>query len=140
MIFRQHFWKVFDHSRDGRSTDKQLLTLTQGRRTAAKYALAFRTLAAQTTWTKDPLKVHFRKGLSHELQTELSCRDEGRTLNQFIELSIQIDSLLRSRRPSSGRTTMTVSDNHEPMQVDTYHLSPEKRDHRINYRLCLFLW
>lgn len=33
---------------------------------------------------------------------------------------------------------MTVSDIHEPMQVDTYHLSPEERDHRINHRLCLY--
>ncbi len=68
--FLQRFREVFDHSKDGRSADEQLLTLNQGRRTAAEYAMSFRTLAAQTTWTEDPLKVHFRKGLNHDLQTE----------------------------------------------------------------------
>ncbi len=86
-VFLQRFREVFDHSKDGRSGDEQLLTLTQCRRTAAEYALSFRTLAAQTTWTEDPLKGHFHKGLNHDLQTELACRDEGRTLDQFIELT-----------------------------------------------------
>lgn len=72
-IFLQCFREVFGHPNDGRSADEQLLTLTQGRRTATEYAFSFRTLATQTTWNEDPLKVHFRKGLSHELQTELDC-------------------------------------------------------------------
>ncbi len=75
--FLQRFREVFDHPKDGRSPDELLLTLSQGRRSAAEYALAFRTLAAQTTWTEDPLKVHYRKGLNHDLQTELACRDKG---------------------------------------------------------------
>ncbi len=136
--FLQRFREVFDHSKDGRSADEQLLTLSQGRRTAAEYAMSFRTLAAQTTWTEDPLKVHFRKGLNHDLQTELACRDEGKTLDQFIDITIQIDNLLRSQRPSTRAPSMTVSDSHEPMQVDTYHISSEERDRRINHRLCLY--
>lgn len=63
---------------------------------AAEYALAFRTLAAQTNWVSDTLKVCFRRGLSHELQTELACRDEGKSLEQFIELAIHVDNLIRS--------------------------------------------
>lgn len=71
---------------------------------------------------EDTMKVQFRKGLNHDLQTELVCRVEGRTLDQFIDLTIQIDNLLRSRRPSTRAPMMTVSDNHEPMQVDIYHI------------------
>ncbi len=71
--FLQRFREVFDHPKDGRSPDELLMTLSQGRKPAAEYALAFRTLAAQTKWTEDPLKVHYRKGLNHELQTELAC-------------------------------------------------------------------
>ncbi len=128
------FREVFDHSKDGRSGDEQLLTLTQCRRTAAEYALSFRTLAAQTTWTEDPLKGHFHKGLNHDLQTELACRDEGRTLDQFIELTTFSDlDTPRTRAP-----VMTVSDRPEPMQVDTHHISPEERDHHINHQLCLY--
>ncbi len=62
------------------------------------YALSFRALSAQTEWSDDPLKLRFRKGLSAELQSELACRDEGKSLDQFIDLAIRIDNLIRSRR------------------------------------------
>ncbi len=80
----------------------------------------------------------FDRGLNHELQAELACRDEGRTLNQFIELAIQIDNLLSARRPTTRITTRALPDSHEPMQVDTYHISAEERDCRIAQRLCLY--
>ena len=57
----------------------------------------FGTLAAQTSWVNDTLKVIFRRGLTHELQSELACRDEGRNLDEFINLTIQIDSDLVER-------------------------------------------
>ncbi len=136
--FLQRFREVFDHPRDGRSPDELLLTMSQGSRSAAEYALAFRTLAAQTTWTEDPLRVHYRKGLNHDLQTELACRDEGRSLDNYIELSIQIDNLLRARR-STTRTALRASpDTQEPMQVDSHHISPEERSRRITHHLCLY--
>lgn len=68
-------WEVFEHSKEGKGAGDRLLKLTQGRSTAAEYALTFRTLAAQTDWTHGALKVIFRRGLSHELQAELACRD-----------------------------------------------------------------
>ncbi len=136
--FLQRFCEVFDHPKEGRGAGELLLTLSQGKRTAADYALAFRTLAAQTTWTEDPLKVHFRRGLNHELQAELACRDEGRTLNQFIELTIQIDNLLRARQPTTRITTRALHESHEPMQVDAYHISVEERVHHNVQHLCLF--
>ncbi len=97
--FMQQFREVFDHAVDGKEAGEQLLALRQGSSTAADYALTFRTLAAQTGWANDPLKLLFRKGLTTDLQSELACRDEGRTLEQFIELTIRIDNLMRSRRP-----------------------------------------
>ncbi len=95
--FMQQFREVFDHAVDGKEVGEQLLALRQGSSTAADYALTFRTLAAQTGWANDPLKLLFRKGLTTDLQSELACRDEGRTLEQFIELTIRIDNLMRSR-------------------------------------------
>ncbi len=135
--FLQRFREVFDHPRDGRSPDELLLTISQGRRSAAEYALAFRTLAAQT-WTEHPLKVHYRKGLNHDLQTELACRDEGRSLENYIELSIQIDNLLRARRSMTRTALRAPPDTQEPMQVDTHHISPEERNRRITHNLCLY--
>ncbi len=136
--FLQRFREVFDHPKDGRSPDELLLTLSQGRKSAAEYALAFRTLAAQTTWTEDPLKVHYRKGLNHDLQTELAYRDEGKSLDQYVELSIQIDNLLRTRRPTVRTALRAPPDTQEPMQVDINHISSEERNRRITHHLCLY--
>lgn len=54
-----------------------------------------------------------------ELQAELACRDEGKTLNDFIDLAIQIDNLIRTRRP--GRVTVPEIQigSPEPMQLGT---------------------
>lgn len=57
--FLQQFCEVFEHSMERGDAGEQLLTLTQGRSSAAEYALSFRTLAAQTTWVEDTLKLLF---------------------------------------------------------------------------------
>jgi hypothetical protein len=149
-IFLQRFREVFEHSREGKSAGDRLLELSQGKLTAAEYALNFRTLAAQTTWVNDTLKAIFRRGLTHELQSELACRDEGRDLDEFINLAIQIDNLVRSRRAShrsvsaprhipSPRASETLPvDATEPMQVNAYHLSEEERERRITHHLCMY--
>ncbi len=77
---------------------EELIALRQGNSTAADYTLTFRTLAAQTGWENEPLRLLYRKGLNEELQSELACRNEGRTLEQFMELTIRIDNLMLSRR------------------------------------------
>ncbi|KAL0190863.1 hypothetical protein M9458_013561, partial [Cirrhinus mrigala] len=127
----------------GKSAGEQLLALTQGEGTAAEFALAFRTLAAQTTWVEDTLKLLFRRGLSMDLQTELACRDEGRSLKEFIELTIHIDNLIRSRRQiRSGNPSFATGSSSalhsEPMQIGYTCLSPEERERRMRLRLCLY--
>ncbi len=89
--------EVFEHSASGKEAGEELLALRQGKDTAADYSLTFRTLAAQTGWESGLLKLLYRKGLSAELQSELACRDEGRTLEEFINIAIRLDNLLRSR-------------------------------------------
>lgn len=81
--FLQNFREVFDHPTGGKSAGEHLLVLTQGEGTAAEFALAFRTLAAQTTWVEDTLKLLFCRGLNADLQAELACRDEGRSLKEL---------------------------------------------------------
>ncbi len=76
-----------------------------------------------------------------ELQSELACRDEGRSLDQFIDLAIQIDNLVRSRRQPrflSASASMTSPPEPEPMQVGFTHLSTEERERRISHNLCLY--
>ncbi len=87
-----------------------------------------------------PLKLLYRKGLSAELQLELACRDEGRTLEKFINITICIDNLLCSRRSSrspltSGSTTVSEP---EPMHIGITRLSSEEKERRIRNHLCLY--
>ncbi|KAL0151605.1 hypothetical protein M9458_053088 [Cirrhinus mrigala] len=140
--FLQRFREVFDHPSGGKNAGEQLLALSQGSSTAAEYALNFRTLAAQTTWVEDTLKLLFRRGLNTDLQTELACRDEGRGLEEFIELAIHIDNLIRSRRPSRFNTlnlpSISPPNTHsEPMQLGFTRLTTEERERRIRLHLCL---
>ncbi|KAG1928582.1 retrotransposable element [Pimephales promelas] len=126
--FIQQFRQVFEHTTEKGDAADQLLNLTQGKETAADYALTFRTLAAQTNWVEDTLKTLFRRGLTNELQSELACRDEGKTLNEYITLAIQVDNLMRSRRkPRVPVQSSLVATNHpEPMQLGLTHISPEE--------------
>ncbi len=140
--FIQRFKEVFEHPAGGKEAGEQLISLRQRGSSAADYALSFRTLAAQTGWPDYPLKLHFRKGLSAELQSKLACRDEGKTLDQFIDLAIRIDNLLRSRRQprfSSAPVGNTAPPpDPEPMQIGFTHLSKEERERRMRKNLCLY--
>ncbi len=96
--------------------------------------------AAQTTWVEDTLKLLFRKGLNAELQSELACRDEGSTLSQFIELTIHLDNLIRSRRTvrSVSRSPPRSQNAVEPMQLGFTPLTPQERERRMQNQLCLY--
>ncbi|KAI2665369.1 Transposon Tf2-9 polyprotein [Labeo rohita] len=119
------------------------MALRQGRRTAADYALTFRTLAAQSGWNDGPLKLHYRKGLNPDLQVELACRDEGLPLEQFIDLSIRVDNIMRARKPSrlltpTPHASSVVDTTPEPMQIGKTKLSSEERERRLRSNLCLY--
>ncbi|KAL0195064.1 hypothetical protein M9458_008636, partial [Cirrhinus mrigala] len=141
--FLQKFKEVFQPSPESSEAGKQIVALRQGRRTAADYALEFRTLAAQSGWNDGPLKLHYRKGLNQDLQVELACRDEGLTLNQYIDLSIRIDNVMRSHKPNRPLTNVfqtqpSTPSVPEPMQLGTTKLTVEERERRICNNLCLY--
>ncbi|XP_052001342.1 uncharacterized protein ccser2a isoform X1 [Xyrauchen texanus] len=133
--FMQSLIDVFDHPECGKSTGEQLLALRQGNRTAADYTLTFRTLATQTGWLECTLKLLFRQGLSADLQSELACRDEGVSLDQFISLAIRVDNLICFRRPARWLPQPTPAPQRqaapEPMQLHRTHLTPEERERRL---------
>ncbi|KAI2666797.1 Transposon Tf2-6 polyprotein [Labeo rohita] len=99
--FLQRFKEVFQPSTESGEAGEQIVALRQGRRTAADYALSFRTLAAQSGWNDEPLKLHYRRGLHPDLQVELACRDEDLSLEQYIDLSIRVDNVMRARRSTA---------------------------------------
>ncbi|XP_053499602.1 uncharacterized protein LOC128619445 [Ictalurus furcatus] len=92
------FRTVFDHSPDNRETGEDLLSLVQGSRCVADYALEFRTVAARSGWNQPALKAMFRRGLNADIVTELACRDDQLTFDSLINVAIRLDRLLRSRR------------------------------------------
>ncbi|KAL0188100.1 hypothetical protein M9458_015199, partial [Cirrhinus mrigala] len=96
--FLKCFWEVLEHFAYGGEAREQLL--------ATDYAFTFRTLAAQTGWKDEPLKLLYREGLTMELHSELACHNEGRTLIEYIDLSIRIDNLSATAVPEA-----------EPMQI-----------------------
>lgn len=133
---------MFEHPTGGKEVGEQLLALRQGTSSVAEYALTFRTLAAQTGWQESPLKLLFRKGLNTDLQSELACRDEDKTLDQFIELAIRVDNVVRARRPfRQFNPTVAQTSETEPMQIGVTrvtHLSTEEKERRIQQNLCLY--
>lgn len=56
--------------------------------------------------------------------------------------AIHIDNLIWSRKPTACHTnrptTQTLPKYAEPMQVDTYHISVEKREYCIGHHFCLY--
>ncbi|KAI2645023.1 Retrotransposon-derived protein PEG10 [Labeo rohita] len=103
----------------------------------------YRPPAAQSGWNDRPLKLHYRKGLNPDLQVELACRDEGLTLEQYIDLSIRVDNVMRARKSSRlltsvPQTTPTSEAVPEPMQIGTTKLSMEERERRLRGNLCLY--
>ncbi len=86
------------------------------------------------------LKLLFRRGLNLDLQLELACRDEGRSLSEFIELVIQIDNLIRSRRSTriSPHYMFETTTTAEPMQLGFTHITAEERECRMQNQLCFY--
>ncbi|KAI2660465.1 Transposon Tf2-6 polyprotein [Labeo rohita] len=94
-------------------------------------------------WNDGPLKLHYRKGLNADLQVELACRDEGLPLEQYIDLSIRVDNIMRSRKPNRQFVTApppipAVETAPEPMQIGATKLSVEERERRLRGNLCLY--
>ncbi|KAI2651010.1 Retrotransposon-derived protein PEG10 [Labeo rohita] len=141
--FLQRFKEVFQPSTESGEAGELIMALQQGRRTAADYALSFRTLAAQSGWDDEPLKLHYRKGLHPDLQVELACRDENLSLEEYIDLSIRVDSVMRARKPGRLPTpvpavTPASEAAPEPMQLGATKLSLEERERRLRGNLCLY--
>ncbi len=82
------------------------------------------------------------QGSQPELQSELARHDEGKILEQFIDLAIRLDNLLHSRWqpcPSlASALTATAPPETEPMQIGFTHLSGEERERHIRQNLCLY--
>jgi len=144
---------VFEYPAGGKDVSTRLIQLTQGRKSAAEYAIEFRTLAAQSGWNDVSLKALFRRSLNMELQAELACKGEEHSFPEYVTLAIKIDNLMRTHRPQSkltkpmhtSQTTQISDSSHandhaspEPMQLGVTRLSTDERSRRLIQNLCFY--
>ncbi|KAL1278509.1 hypothetical protein QQF64_025182 [Cirrhinus molitorella] len=160
--FQEEFKRVFDHPVSGREASKHLLTLHQGPRSTADFAIEFRTIAASSGWNDEALMVCFQGGLSEPLQDELATREPAADLESLIAMAICLDNRLRERRVArrkASQSQVSVSrsvspvripasraspgselphDSPEDMQLGRSRLSPNERERRMRERRCLY--
>uniref|UniRef100_A0A4W5KFP9 CCHC-type domain-containing protein n=1 Tax=Hucho hucho TaxID=62062 RepID=A0A4W5KFP9_9TELE len=140
--------EVFEYPAGGQDVSTRIMNITQGNRTAAEYAIEFRTLAAQSGWNDIALKAMFHRSLNTELQTELACKGEDFSFSEFVTLAIKIDNLMsqapkrRSRwgtqRNSLMPITIETCPHNEPMQLNVSRLSEGERERRQQLHLCYY--
>ncbi|KAL6488235.1 hypothetical protein MHYP_G00019760 [Metynnis hypsauchen] len=115
----------------------------RGKRSAAEYALEFRTLAAGSGWSEVALLTVYKRGLRRDLQAEMVCRGEQMTLDHFIQISFALDGLVRERsylqRPSiTTPVTPALTPEAEPMELGRTCLPETERRRRLRENLCLY--
>lgn len=144
--FVEEFRRVFNHPLQGREASKELLSIKQGNRSVAEYAIQFRTIAATSGWDKEALIVCFQNGLSEIIQDELATKDPPDSLEVLIDMAIRLDNRLRERvcsrklaSPTPVRPLAQVfQEPHEPMQLGGTRISPAERERRMRERCCLY--
>ncbi|KAI2643996.1 Transposon Tf2-6 polyprotein [Labeo rohita] len=122
--FLQQIHEVFEYPAGGRDISTQIIHAKQGNRTAADYAIEFRTLAAQT------------------------CRREDSPFSELINLTIKIDNLMRQTprqciNKSNHRNSLICGpaieqSPAEPMQLNASRLTEEERTRRRQNNFCYY--
>lgn len=143
--------RVFQHPSSGGDVDHRLLNLSQGTRSAAEFAIEFRTLATESGWDQRALRATFHHALSSELKDELAFRDPAPDLESLIDVAIRVDHRLRERQLERQRETSLFAaaspvklpapplvDTEEPMQLGGTRISQAERNRRMRERCCLY--
>ncbi|XP_055368562.1 uncharacterized protein LOC129604791 [Betta splendens] len=159
--------QIFQEITPGREAAQRLVNIRQGGRTTAKYAIEFRTLAAEAGWDATALGDVFIRGLSRRVKDCLVARDLPSDLNALIALAIQIDRRLGSserehrgeggaRESHRGRTEISTRGQcfadgaptsqssgtqpppEEPMQLGRARLTESEKRRRRSQGLCLY--
>ena len=166
--FVEEMKKVFDHPVSGREAGKRLVTIRQGRRSVAEFAVDFRTLAGEVAWADAPLITLFEEGLNADVRDDLATREIPERLDTYIDLAIRVDNRIRERLrekgragasgasstrtstgearadpryvtpPGQGATPPSSTTRAEPMQLGRAKLTKEEREHRMRMGLCLY--
>ena len=100
-LFVETFNRRFQAGDDVTQSKKELVQLTQGRKTVAQYAADFQEIAGRTKWSDGDLKDRFEDGLAdavHEWLSIAKLTKEPATLQELIDLASRWDYSIRNGR------------------------------------------
>lgn len=151
-LFLKDFCNVFDHLLHQETTAKCLITLRQGNKSAADFRIA----AEEVEWDKLALRGIYINSLSETIKDQLTPRDDTKSLDNLITLSIRIDNRLKERKRERNYNThnsliptlrLTETEpitrtqqnelEPEPMQVGRTRLTPEECQRRFD-KVCIY--
>ncbi|KAG1935783.1 retrotransposable element [Pimephales promelas] len=145
--------RVFDRAASGREAARVLTELRQGERSVSDFSIEFRTLAAESKWNEEAQWDMFLHGLADRIQKEIYALDLPTKLNDLIALALRVDARLsrvKNRdqhdrfsggiegQRSGGEGAVSLTHDHEPMQVGRARLSREEKERRRSLGLCLY--
>ncbi|KAM9422550.1 uncharacterized protein ACWYII_020242 [Salvelinus alpinus] len=108
----------------GRAAGERLFHLRQEKRSAQDFALEFRTLAAGSGWNDRALIDHYRCSLREDVRRELACRDIALSLDELIDMSIRLDTLLAARGRSERVLCVPPPSAPAPIQMELGGAAP----------------
>ena len=100
-VFVETFNRRFQAGDDITQAKKELVQLSQGRKTVAQYAADFQEIAGRTKWSDGDLKDRFEDGLAdavHEWLSIAKLTKEPATLQELIDLASRWDYSIRNGR------------------------------------------
>lgn len=103
-----------------------------------KYPLEFRILATESGWNEAALKTVFHSGLNPEVQKEMACRDDERSLDSLIDLAIRLDNLLRNRGYALSPLSRVAASDEAPMQLSSSRTNAAEQRRRRQEGLCFY--
>ena len=128
--FVETFNRRFQAGDDVTQSKKELVQLSQGRKTVAQYAADFQEIAGRTKWSDGDLKDRFEDGLAdavHEWLSIAKLTKEPATLQELIDLASRWDYSIRNGR-SRGNiprpATRHVQIDPMAMEIDASRPSP----------------
>uniref|UniRef100_A0A8C1MIW4 CCHC-type domain-containing protein n=1 Tax=Cyprinus carpio TaxID=7962 RepID=A0A8C1MIW4_CYPCA len=148
--FVDHFREVFGKPTWDSSIGEKLYNLKQGKMSVNDYALQFRTLAATSGWNEQALLTTYRQGLDPQVRLHLAAYEDTIGLERFIQLSIRFATRMKScLEEHQGQPQHNISlcrpepvnppePAHEPMLLDSNHLTRTEWQRRLTQNLCLY--
>jgi hypothetical protein len=107
--FVDQFYNAFDDPDAERAAERKIQELTQdsvGTKSTAEYTTEFRNLAADLDWGDSALMAAFRRGLHWKVKEIMSQKEnQPRTLEEFIQVAIQIDNIRRENEANRPQRT-----------------------------------